>query len=184
MLNQRMTLATLTNLLLRNLQQMKITIPPLELQPYGWAPLLTLSLLLSFTISRVVQNLELHQLCKISCRCALRWHLVLVWVLRKVLTKHRNSLLGTQNNLISLSTRMLVQFYSARVIKVLDESKFDIMQSFLKITYHLGCFRCLHLSLSLFSICFSCSSFDQTPMFEIIAYWMLIFVFMNSNSIL
>lgn len=58
---------------------------------------------------------------------------MLVWVLRKVLTKHRNSLQGTLNNLISLSTRKLVQFYSTRVIKVLDESKFDIMQSFLKI---------------------------------------------------
>jgi len=74
---------------------------------------------------------------------------VLVWVLKKVLRNHRNSLLGTQNNLISLSTRKLVQFYSARVIEVLDESKFDIMQSFLKITYHIGCFRCLHLSLPL-----------------------------------
>lgn len=128
MLNQRKTLAILTNLHLRNLQRMKITIPLLEMQPYGWA-----NLFYVFTAFSSCLELELHRLCKISCRSALRWHLVLVWVLRKVLTKHRNSLQGTLNNLISLSTRKLVQFYSTRVIKVLDESKFDIMQSFLKI---------------------------------------------------
>ena len=59
----------------------------------------------------------------ISYRWARQWHLVLVWVLKMVLTRHLNSLLGMQNNLILLSTTKSVQLYSARITNVLDESK-------------------------------------------------------------